>query len=238
MQQKDYVKYTYWLEPEQVDGFEKEIRSRGHRLKWGRGVVCAPLDPFNTMTMVTPVVWNETCSRQGSWYRKSARCGQYLLVSSVPVQHAACIPNTVIRRSEFQSSRPAMAGERARLVQSRLYLEHVPAEWPCMDAQEKKRWKALLARVQMEVDWELLLEVHSANHANFLDPLIYTEEAGQIVPCSIDHSRYLCSCCLEMYNIIGAGYRKKLVRPCMGAMFFARLEADRFYEVAWLEGVI
>jgi hypothetical protein len=231
MRKNDYVKYTYWLQPDQVADFEKAVKSGGYKLRWGRGVVCAPLDPISHMTVITPTVWNETCSRQGSWYRESKRRGQYLVVSSVPVDYGACMPNTIIRRSLFQSSRSAIPGERAHLLQSKLYLKQVPAEWPHMGAQEKKRWKAFMARLQMDTDLELLLEIHSANHANFLEPMIYTEEAGQIIPLSIDYSRFLCSCCLEMYNIIGTGYSKKLVRPCMGAQFFARLEADHFYEV-------
>jgi len=238
MKQKDYVKYTYWLEPDQTAHFEKEIKSAGQKLKRARGVVCASLDPISRMTLIAPDVWNETCDRQGSWYRKSARYGHYLLVSPVPVQHASCTPNTVIRRSAFQSPRPATPEERACLLQSSLYLEHVPAEWPIIEAHERKRWKALFSKIKMEMDLDFLLEIHSANHANFLDPQFYLQENGLTVPYSIDSSHRLCSCCLELYNVIGGRFRKKLVRPCLGALFFARLEADHFYEVTAPEGAV
>jgi hypothetical protein len=237
MEQKDYVKYTYWLEPDQAARFEKEIKSGGRRLRRARGVVCASLDPISSMTLIAPEVWNETCKRQGAWYRKSARYGRWLLVSPVPVQHTACTPNTIIRRSSFQSPGPASEEERARLLESRIYREQVPAEWPYMDASERKRWKVLFSKLKKEVDLNLLIEIHSANHANFLDPLFYLEEDGLTVPYSIDSSHLLCSCCLELYNVIGARFRKKLVRPCVGAVYFARLEADRFYEVTSSEGL-
>ena len=56
-------------------------------------------------------------------------------------------------------------------------------------------------------------------------------ENGETVPYSIDLSERLCSCCLELYNVLGRKFRKKLVRPCLGALFFARMERDRYYEV-------
>jgi len=231
MRRKEYLKYSYWLKPEHVDDVRSELKSKDIRLKWARGVVCTPLDPLNRITMVEPRTWDETCERQGSWYRISPRAGQYLLVSSFPVHHPACTPNTVIRESAFDACRQATTEERERLLRSEPYVKKVPAQWARMDEREKKRWKVWLSKINIDVNLDLLLEIHSANHANFLEPSFFVKEDGRVVPYSIDLSSHLCSCCLEMYNVVGDRFPRKLVRPCLGALYFARLEPDRFYEV-------
>jgi len=42
------------------------------------------------------------------------------------------------------------------------------------------------------------------------------------------HQRHVCSCCLELFQVLGREHRKKLVMPCPGAVLFGRLEPNRF----------
>ncbi|MFH1351080.1 MAG: hypothetical protein ABII26_09075 [Pseudomonadota bacterium] len=77
-------------------------------------------------------------------------------------------------------------------------------------------------------DYDALYLSHTANHANFIKPRFFIREDRDIIPYSIDRSAYLCSCCLELFQIIGERYPKKLVAPCPGATLFARLEPDRY----------
>jgi len=155
----------------------------------------------------------------------------FLLVSSEPLHHEALIPNTTITMSDFEP--PSIAKEESlhKLLLLPEYARRVPAEWGDMDARERKRWKVMLDKVGLKIDIDELLRIHSANHANFLRPLFSAQRDGETIPYSIEASEKLCSCCLELYNIIGEQFPTKLVRPCLGALFFARMERDRYYEV-------
>ena len=231
MKKKSYRKYTYWVKPQDVEEVQGYFRSRDRRLKWARGVVCTPLDIISKVMLVPPKAWEETCDRQGSWYRSSPRAGQYLLVSEEALDHPVMEANTVITPSSFEPPAQAADGDVERLLASGIYRKREPEEWRHMDERERKRWKVMLSKLNVEIDLDRLLLIHSANHANFLEPLLSVQENGTIVPYSIDLSERLCSCCLELYNVLGSKFRKKLVRPCLGALFFARLERDRYYEV-------
>ena len=231
MKNSVYSKYTYWVKPDNVKSLTAWFKSQGKRLKWARGVVCTPLDGINSASLVPPKAWEETCDRQGSWYRTSAHAGDFLLVSSEPVDHDALIPNTTITLSDFKPSSIAKEEHLHKLLNLPEYKRRVPAEWGDMDPRERKRWKVMLDKVGLDIDIDDLLRIHSANHANFMRPLFSVLRNGDIAPYSIETSDKLCSCCLEMYNIIGEKYPTKLVRPCLGALFFARLERNRYYEV-------
>jgi hypothetical protein len=54
---------------------------------------------------------------------------------------------------------------------------------------------------------------------------------GVIAPYSVADSLRVCSSCLEFFNILGGQWRVKYVTPCIGAVMFARLPADRYLEV-------
>ncbi len=226
-----YCKYSYWVKQDKVERLTEWYKSQGRKLKWARGVVCSPLDVLNVATLVPPKAWEETCDRQGSWYRASVHAGDFLLVSAEPVEHDTLIPNTIISLSDFKAPSIAKEEHLHKLLSSAEYARRVPEEWPVMDARERKRWKVMLDKIGLDIDLDELLRIHSANHANFMEPLFYVERDGKVVPYSIETSDKLCSCCLELYNVLGGRYPVKLVRPCLGALFFARLERDRFYEV-------
>jgi hypothetical protein len=77
-------------------------------------------------------------------------------------------------------------------------------------------------------DYDFLYLSHTANHANFIKPQFFIQDSEEIVPYSIDKSAHLCSCCIELFGVLGGEYKKKLVSPCPGATIFARLEPDRY----------
>ena len=231
MNKKRYKKYTYWTSPDHIKEIQSYFKTKNKRLRWARGVVCTPLDPLNKIGLISPQVWDETCERQGSWYRSSARAGQYILVSDAPINHPLLEPNTIIRLSSFQTSRTASEPERQKLVDVNSYRDREPKEWTKIDERERKRWNVMLAKFKVKADLTDLLDIHSANHANFLEPALYIENGSAPIPYSIDGTDFLCSCCLELFNIIGDRFPEKLVRPCLGAMLYARMERDRFYSV-------
>ena len=105
----------------------------------------------------------------------------------------------------------------------------MPARWRQVDEIEKRiylRWaKRLGSSVQ---DYDQLYRTHTANHANFITPKFFIETSDGIIPYSIDKSAHLCSCCVELFQVLGGKFKKKLVAPCPGATIFARLKPDRY----------
>ena len=77
-------------------------------------------------------------------------------------------------------------------------------------------------------DFPFLYLSHTANHGNFINPHFFIEDGGSVIPYSIDRSAHLCSSCVELFNILGVQFKKKLVAPCPGASLFARLEPDAY----------
>mgnify|MGYP000047008739 CR=1 FL=1 len=62
-------------------------------------------------------------------------------------------------------------------------------------------------------------------------PLItsfFIRDEENIIPYSIDRSAHLCSCCVELFQVLGDEFERKLVAPCPGATIFARLKPDRY----------
>jgi hypothetical protein len=55
--------------------------------------------------------------------------------------------------------------------------------------------------------------------------------ANPLITFSIDKISYMCSACLGLFNNIGFQFRKELVVPCTGAVLFAGMASNRYYEV-------
>lgn len=224
-----YIKYTYWFTESEDTRLRESLSDRGINIKTTVGIPCAPLDPINRISRVTPDVWNQTCVRQGSWYRKSKKNGLYLIISSFELKDNMDRPHSIITASDFEPPRYSSMKEKIQLVHEREFMEQMPLEW--MDVSDREKSEYLRWAGKMEngaIDFETLFITHSANHANFIKPHRYIEKNGEIIPYSIDRSAYLCSCCLELFQVIGEEYAKKYVSPCSGACVFARLESDRY----------
>jgi hypothetical protein len=78
-----------------------------------------------------------------------------------------------------------------------------------------------------------------SSHIVPLDPAYKAGAAGHlpanqdgiIVPYSIADSIHVCSSCLEFFNILGNQWPVKYVVPCIGAVQFAHLPVDLYFEV-------
>ena len=232
MKTDDYVRYTYWITSAQAERLARILKEEhGIRLRKAGGVVCTPLAPRSRVTLVTPQAWNRTCARQGSWYRTSSRAGLSLAVSPEPLEGFGFPLNTCITLSSERVTERADPETKLKLVESRQYKSLEPSEWRDVLPAEKKRFLAWARKRGVTYDFEELFLTHSANHANFIDPLLFMEEGDAMIPYSIDRSAALCSCCLELYNVLGYKFPKKLVALCSGAVAFSRLPEDVFLEV-------
>ncbi|MCP4667530.1 MAG: hypothetical protein GY849_14305 [Deltaproteobacteria bacterium] len=227
--EQPYRKHVYWLTRDGEVRLREELARDGVRLKSAKGVVCTPLDRINKIASVAPEVWNGTCARQGSWYRNSEKKGLYLIVSSFPLEDYEEHKAATITASDFVLPRQATREEKEALVAAPGFERQLPPEWQRVDDRQKRIYLRWARRLGSDVeDYDFLYLSHTANHANFIQPRFFVREDNGIIPYSIDRSAHLCSCCLELFQVLGGEHKKKLVSPCSGAANFARLRPDRF----------
>lgn len=224
-----YEKYVYWLDGPEEAQLRAECQARGVKVRSAKGIVCTPLDEINRITAVAPSVWDETCGRAGSWYRASDKNGLYLVVSAFELDAWSHRRTARITRSAFKPPRRATEAEQVRLGEQAAFARMVPPQWNAAGETEKRVYLRWARRLGSPIkDFDTLFRIHTANHANFVRPLLYTRDGNEVVPYSIERSAHLCSCCLELFQILGTRYPRKLVAPCPGAVIFARLSADRY----------
>ncbi len=224
-----YKKHIYWLTKDEEERLRDELAARNIRLKSAKGIVCTPLDEINKITSVAPEVWDDTCKRQGSWYRTSEKNGLYLIISSFELVDYEEQKAATITESDFVPPSLANLDDKNALVQDSSLKKRVPDDWLRPGDIEKRIYLRWAKRLGSDVkDYDFLYLSHTANHANFINPQFFIQDGKEIIPYSIDKSAHLCSCCVEMFQVLGGKYKKKLVAPCPGATIFARLKPDRY----------
>lgn len=224
-----YKKHVYWVTKEQEEHLRDQLAARNVKLKSAKGIVCTPLDRINKISSVAPDVWDDTCGRQGSWYRASEKNGLYLVVSSFDLDLFQDQKAATITESDFIQPRVARLKEKHSLVQKISLEKRIPEKWRHVEDIEKRiylRWARRLGSCVQ--DYDFLYLSHTANHANFITPKFFIRNGNGIIPYSVDRSAHLCSCCVELFQILGSEFDKKLVTPCPGASIFARLRPNRF----------
>jgi hypothetical protein len=226
---KNYVKHVYWLTTEEEVRLRRNMERSNIHLRSAKGVVCTPLDEINKISSVSPEVWSENCTRQGAWYGASKKNGLYLIVSSFELKDLRGKRVAKITKSDFSPPKFADLEEKREMISDQDFIRKIPPEWGNISEAEKRiylRWAKRLGSSVEEYDFLFLS--HTANHANFMKPRFFIREDDMIIPYSIDRSAHLCSCCLELFQILGEEYPKKLVAPCPGATIFARLAQDEY----------
>jgi hypothetical protein len=225
----NYLKHIYWLSPDEAARLRESLQAKGIKVKSAKGVVCTPLDRINKISMVAPEVWDETCARQGSWYRVSNKNGLYLVISSRDIEELAGKKAATIKTVDFRPPRLADTQEKRAMTGESDFLSRVPPGWQQVSDFEKRVYLRWAARLGSDIDnFDFLYLTQTANHANFMKPRFFVEENGHRVPYSIDRSAHLCSCCLELFQVLGEEHPRKLVAPCPGATIFARLKPDQY----------
>lgn len=208
---------------------QETLLAQGLKVKAARGVVCSPLDPRSRIMTVAPEVWAETCKRQGTWYRTSDKAGLHLVVSPWELKGLAPRPSLVLTLSDFSPPRLAEPSDREALLLLPVLKERMPEEWNRSTEMERTIYVRWAQRFGSKIrDFDVLHRMHTANHANFMEPRLWVGTSEGRVPYSIDRTAHLCSSCLEIYGVLGGAYPRRLVAPCPGAVVFARLPADRY----------
>jgi len=223
------MKHIYWLTKDEEARLRDELDSREIKLRNAKGIVCTPLDVINKISSVAPEVWNDTCTRQGSWYRTSEKNGLYLIVSSFELEGYEDLKSAVLTESDFVPPKLASLENKKALSEDPRLRKRIPSEWKQVGETEKRIYLRWAGRLGSDIQkYDFLYLSHTANHANFINPQFFLEDDSGIIPYSIDKSAHLCSCCVELFQILGGEFHRKLVAPCPGATIFARLKPDRY----------
>jgi hypothetical protein len=233
----EYKKFCYWVDHPHLKEARKRLERIGIELPDEGHIPCRPLRISRQIVFVAPPAWNGFCKRKTSWYRKSERAGKFLVVSNFPVAGMDLGNPIIIRESDFRPARLPTSDELAQLIRSGEFQKEKPSEWDKPDPLEKEfyqRWFER-SRINEPFDFDKMFMSHSANHANFLDPKFYVSVNGTIAPYSVADSLHVCSSCLEFFNVLGSQWPVKYVVPCIGAVQFAHLSKDHYFEVSTTE---
>jgi hypothetical protein len=228
-----YQKFCYWVDFHGLKKVREDIEQTGGELDDEARIPCRVLRPSTETIFLAPSAWNGFCKRRTSWYRKSEMAEKFLIVSNSPLNLPDLDHPIIITESNFKPDRFPSSDEISRLIQSREYQKRKPSEWDKPDPVEKDFYQSWFERnrIKEPFDFEKILMSHSANHANFLDPKYFATLNGCMIPYSIADSIHVCSSCLEFFNILGEKWPVKYVVPCIGAVQFAHLPMDQYFEV-------
>ena len=203
-----------------------------------RKAVCLPLSSKIPIGYVPPEAWSnfDICKRQLSWYHTSQFSGRYLLIIGTDINEYGFDfkPATIISKVKFKPKElPGSDNQRVKeLTDKKSFTISCPSAFKdieSMDNETQSHWLKIMGIGG--ISFKDLFTFQCANHVNFIEPDYFINaEEGQI-PYSIGMTRQVCSACLEFFNIIGAEFKKKFVVPCPGAVLFAGMSVNTYYEV-------
>lgn len=228
-----YQKFCYWVNSRGLEKVRMDLEVKGIQLTEEVRIPCRVLKKFMEIGYVTYSAWDGFCKRRTSWYWKSKKAERFLIVSSTPLDLQGFENPIVIAESNFSPDRFPTPEEMTKLIQSKEYQKRKPYQWDKPDPVERDFYQRWFQRYRTNepFDFDNILLSHSANHANFLDPKYFATLNGCMIPYSIADSIHVCSSCVEFFNILGEQWPVKYVVPCIGAVQFAHLPMDQYFEV-------
>ena len=228
-----YQKFCYWVDPEGLKKVREGVERSGGEFDDEVRIPCRVLRASREISYCAPAAWDGFCKRRTSWYGKSDKAGKFLVVSNTPLDHLDMGNPILITESDFSPPRLPSSDELAQLIKSQEFQKRKPSLWEKVDPLDKEFYQRWYERHRPEepFDFDKIFAHHSANHANFLDPQFFVNHDGFKVPYSIADSIRVCSCCIELFNILGSQWPVKYVVPCIGAVLFAHLPLDVYFEV-------
>jgi hypothetical protein len=228
-----YKKFCYWIDSHGLKRVREDIEQKGEELDDETRIPCRVLRSSKDIGYLVPPAWDGFCKRRTSWYRKSNKAGKFLVVSNTSLDHLDIGNPIIIKESNFKPEHLPSYEEVLQLIKSEKYQDLKPDVWEKVDPLDKEFYQRWYERHQPQelFDFDKIFEHHSANHANFIDPKFLTQRDGIKAPYSIADSIHVCSSCLEFFNILGEQWSVKYVVPCIGAVQFAHLPLNRYFEV-------
>ena len=231
-----YQKFCYWVDIEELERIRINCEKEGIELMNEVRIPCRVLRTSWKVAYLTTPAWYGICKRRTSWYWESEKAGKLLVVSNASLNHLDIRNPIIITESNFKPDRLPSPDEFSEMIKSKEYQKRKPNTWEKVEPIEIEFYMTWFERRQLDepFDFDKIFVSHSANHANFLEPKFFVNLNGVVAPYSIADSLHICSSCMEFFNIIGAEWPIKYVVPCIGAVLFAHLPMDQYFEVKTL----
>lgn len=231
-----YRKFCYWVTPDKIEQLKRDFDEKEVVAIEETQIPCRVLKASNEVAWVSDSAWRGFCSRRTSWYWSSNKAGQFLMVSQKPIEKLNTEGCIIISDSDFKPIQLPSPNEIIELVNSKEFQMQKPPSWEKVEETEKEFYRTWFQRRSPDTpfDFNKIFACHSANHSNFINPKFFIIQNGEKSPYSIGQSLWVCSSCLEFFNILGSQWETKYVVPCIGAVLFAHLPMDRYFEVKTL----
>jgi hypothetical protein len=230
---KKIWKYSYWLDEKNLSHLKKEMKDKGIEM------TCAQYSPCEVLKgelgYAEPHVWPIICKPDATpWYVESKFNGKNLVVSSFPLNDRyQNFLETTITPADFEPSYLPSLQEKEALCEDRVYLSKEPAAW----SEFPKDWSDEIVKGfahmadNQSITFEDILFRWTAVHANFINPKYRTDAPYANAPYSIEDSKYISTCCVELFNLLDSDEKAFLVRPCIGAVIAEVLADNKYYHV-------
>jgi hypothetical protein len=225
-------KYCYWLDDAQMEQLKTLMQSRGIDMLQAKQNACEIL--LADFGYAAPSIWQIICKFDAApWYDASPFAGKYIVASTQPLPEdfQPCLAAT-ISPADFVPPSTVSENEKQGLINNRVFLGRMPAKWGSFPKETGEAIVAGLQKMfgsQVETFDELLM-TWTAVHANFICPAFRAGADCGGAPYSIADSAHISSCCVELFNMLGA-QEPLLVRPCIGGVIVKALEKDRYYRM-------
>ena len=226
-------KYSYWLDDRFLEQLKKEMYDKGITMKGAQYSPCEVLR--DEIGYAEPHVWPVLCKPDATpWYGESKFNGKNLVVSSFLLnEQFHNFLETTITPVSFQPSHMPSRQEKEEICEDSTYLSKEPAAWSEFPGEWSDEMVKGFARMtgNQSTTFEDILVRWTAVHANFINPKYRAGETYSHAPYSIDESKFISTCCVELFNLLDSGEKAFLVRPCIGAVIAEGLEDNQYYLV-------
>jgi hypothetical protein len=226
-------KHSYWLDDNYLARLKNEMQDKGVEMTCAQ---YAPCEAFRgKIGYAEPQVWPVLCKPDATpYYLESKFNGKNLVISSFPLnEQYHNFLETSITPVEFKP--PTMPGlqEKETLCEDKVYLSKEPAAWNTFPKEWSNEMVKGFTRMtgNQSTTFEDILVRWTAVHANFINPKCRADATYSHAPYSIDESKFISTCCVELFNLLDSGEKAFLVRPCIGAVIAEGLEDNQYYLV-------
>ena len=227
-------KYSYWLDDNHLARLKNEIQDTGREMTCAHYAPCEVLK--GEIGYAEPQVWPVLCKPDATpYYVESKFNGKNLIVSSFPLNEPyQSYLETTINPVDFKPTTMPSEQEKEALCEDRVYLSKEPAAWSDFPQEWSEEMVKGFARMSgnESITFEDILIRWSAVHANFINPHYRADETYAHAPYSTDETRYISTCCVELFNLLDSPEKAFLVRPCIGAVMTEALTENQYYHVS------
>lgn len=235
-----YQKYFYWVSPKDIEGVLESVKQQAKKdhIPEPRERPCEALYSYYQVMHVPPAAWSKQCYRQGSWFRTSQYATLHLIVSNSALEVPQSVKRGTIEVIKVENCQNLTKERYLELLKMDTFVKRAPKEWFNFLEKEIPAFQSYLDRRRLGISLEELLEMQSANHANFLLPAgenyQRVDYKGESLACSLFSEEYICSACLELFGVIGNQLPKMIIKKCPG-LKYVNLADNEYFLVSILD---